>query len=364
MTAPNGNGKNASSTRNGRSSVVDALASGAFAREYRLAGIPETKGSAAPVVAAPAHARPEASVRRTTSAVLSTWNKKDELRENLASLRTQTEPFREIIVVDNCSGDGTEAMVRGEFPEVIYIRTAHDRVGACETFNMGFRRASGDYVAILDDDIVMPRDWHERTRARLEAEPETTAVVSTNVVEPEMPEWYVNDPEVNRERYMCTFRGCASLARRKPLLEAGGYDERFFIYGNERDLATRLLNRGHRILQYGGTSVFHRTPFGMKAGRRSLYFHVRNLWWYFFKYVGFWDIVRFFAIQLLLKLRWRKVHITADAIGTIGIYQVIRSTPRGWWVVAKATLDAFAGMWPCLAARRVCRHPDFSLPTK
>jgi len=54
---------------------------------------------------------------------------------------------------------------------------------------------------------------------------------------------------VNAERYMSTFRGCASLARTHALREANFYDERLFIYGNERDLTCRLLNLGYRVLQ-------------------------------------------------------------------------------------------------------------------
>jgi hypothetical protein len=102
----------------------------------------------------------------------------------------------------------------------------------------------------------------------------------------------------------------------------------------------------------------------MKGGPRSLYYHVRNLWWYLFKHVALRQIAYFFVIQLMLKVGLRRESIKADAIGTIGIYQVIRETPRGWWIVCKATLAAFAGLPRCLRQRRVCVHPDFSLPTK
>jgi hypothetical protein len=110
--------------------------------------------------------------------------------------------------------------------------------------------------------------------------------------------------------------------------------------------------------------VEHGTPFGMKAGRRSLYYHIRNMWWYFFKHVALWQIVWFFAMQVLLKLRLRREALKADAIGSIGIYRVIAETPGGWWVVARATFDAFRGLPRCLRERRVCVHPDFSLPSK
>lgn len=308
---------------------------------------------------------PGSGVRRpTAAAVITSFNKQDALLRNLDAIRAQSVAFDEVIVVDNLSTDGTIETLRRDYPEVTLIVMPHDGYGACETFNIGFRNASSEFIAILDDDVELSPRWLELMLDRFAIEPRSTAIISSKVVEPEMPQWYLDHPEVNRVRYMATFRGCASLARRTVLEECRYYDEHFFIYGNERDLAARVLNRDHRILQYPLAVVNHATPFGMKRSSRSLYFHVRNLWWYLFKHVGFWQIIHFFAIQLMLKVGFRKETIRADAIGTIGIYQVIRETSRGWWVVTKATLAAFAGLPRCLREREVCSKPDFSLPTK
>lgn len=302
--------------------------------------------------------------RPTATAVLTSFNKKDWMRINLAAIRKQNMPFDRVVVVDNCSRDGSIEMIRDEFPEVELIVMPDSSYGACETFNIGFGNADTEFIAILDDDVEMPPEWLELMYARFAKEPATTALISSKVTEPGEPEWYTNHPEVNRERYMATFRGCATLARRDALAECGYYDVDFFIYGNERDLSARLLNAGYRILQYPEAEVKHGTPFGMKAGARSLFFHVRNLWWYFFKYVKVADILRFFAIQLALKFKLRKEELRADAVGTVGVFQVIKDTPGGWWVVIKATLAAFAGLPRCMRQRKVCKHPDFSLPTK
>jgi hypothetical protein len=70
---------------------------------------------------------PNARTLPRTTAVVSTWNKRDDVRINLESLRAQTLPFAEIVVVDNASRDGTAEMIAAEFPEVRLIAMPHDR---------------------------------------------------------------------------------------------------------------------------------------------------------------------------------------------------------------------------------------------
>jgi len=256
--------------------------------------------------------------------------------------------------------------VAREFPEVDLVVMPNSDYGACETFNIGFATAHSDHVAILDDDVILPPEWLEKVLARMQAEPETTAIVSTKVVEPGMPESYRNSESANRERYMSTFRGCASLARKQALSEAGGYDERLFIYGNERDLTCRLLNLGYRVLQYPGVETFHKTPFGVQMGKRSLYYHARNAWIGMLKYAPVEDLVRL-PWLVLTKVLLRKGKAEAegavsDAVGTIGIGKSIRETRGSSWILLKALGSVIYNIPYCLRRREACRAPDFELP--
>ncbi len=303
------------------------------------------------------------------SLVISVWNRIDDLRENLAAIRAQTRAPRQVIVVDNDSTDGTPEMVTAEFPEVQLIRMPHSRYGACETFNIGFSSAVGEFVGILDDDVVLAEDYVERMLAEFAAEPETTAVLSPKVLEPEMPDWFADSEAYNRPRYMATFRGCASMARHEALRKAGYYDVELFIFGNERDLTARLLNLGYRVKMVPSVVVHHKAPFGMRHGRRSLYYHVRNFWIYAFKYVP-WSKVLSFPFVFLRKGLGRgrtggaSGEVVADAVGTIGVFDSIRAVPGGYWVCIKATLAALFKLPHCLRNRQVCRAPDFELPLK
>lgn len=305
---------------------------------------------------------------RTVTAVISAWNKSEDVRANLLGIRAQVRPFDDVVVVDNCSSDGTPQMIRRDFPEVRLVVMPNSAYGACETFNVGFSTALSEYVAILDDDVVLTPWWLERSLARMAAEPETTAVVSTKVVEPGMPESFRDSEAINRERYMSTFRGCASLARKKALDEAGGYDERLFIYGNERDLTCRLLNLGYRVLQFPGAETFHRTPFGVQMGKRSLYFHARNAFLGMLKYAPLKDLVRlpFLVIfKVLLRGGDKEAHgEVADAVGTIGIGKAVRTTPGSWWILTKAAASVLYNVPYCLKHRQAVEAPDFELPLK
>ena len=301
----------------------------------------------------------------TVSLVISVWNRKDDLRENLAAIRAQTVPADQVIVVDNDSTDGTPEMVIDEFPEVQLIRMPHSDYGACETFNVGFSSAKGDFVGILDDDVILPATFVERMVQKFDEEPATTAILSPKVIEPEMPDWYLNSEELHRERYLATFRGCGSMARAAALREAGWYDIRFFIFGNERDLTTRLLNLGYRVKMFPDVEVFHKAPFGMRHGKRSLYYHVRNFWLYAFKYLP-WSQVLGFPFKFLSKGLGGKKETdggeVGDAVGTIGLFDNIKGVKWGYWICFKATINALFNLPYCLRHRRVCRHPDFEPP--
>ena len=301
------------------------------------------------------------------SLVISVWNRREDLRENLQAIERQTRKADQVIVVDNDSTDGTPEMVLAEFPSVQLIRMPHSGYGACETFNIGFSSARGELIGILDDDIVLQPTFVEQMVDKFAAEPATTAILSPKVIEPEMPDWYRDSEEVNRERYLSTFRGCGSMARAAAIREAGWYDIRFFIFGNERDLTTRLLNLGYRVKMFPAVEVFHKAPFGMRHGKRSLYYHVRNFWLYAFKYLPWRQVIGFpfaFLKKGLGGKRRQDGGQVADAVGTIGLFDNIRQVRWGYWICLKASLAALFHFRYCLKHREVCRHEDFESPLR
>ncbi len=90
------------------------------------------------------------------SVVIPTWNRADLLRAVLRNLQEQTRVPEEIIVVDNGSTDATEA-VAAEF-SVRRIAFPENR-GFAVAVNAGIAGAVGEWIFILNNDVVLRSDW-------------------------------------------------------------------------------------------------------------------------------------------------------------------------------------------------------------
>jgi GT2 family glycosyltransferase len=115
------------------------------------------------------------------SVVVSTFQRRDALRNTIESLLNQRVPaglLYEIVIVDNNCTDGTGAMVADylqSHPELIrYI--VEDRQGVTYGRNTGVAASAGEIVAFTDDDNVVPRGWVAKICRLLEERPEVAGV--------------------------------------------------------------------------------------------------------------------------------------------------------------------------------------------
>ena len=90
------------------------------------------------------------NVNPLVSVVILTYNRMNELKNTLIKVFEQDYINIEIIVVDNASDDGTERMVKNDFPNIKYLKLVKN-IGATG-YNQGFEITSGKYVLVLDDD--------------------------------------------------------------------------------------------------------------------------------------------------------------------------------------------------------------------
>jgi len=194
--------------------------------------------------------------------VIPNWNGRRWLPGCLGSLAAQELAAGEVIVVDNGSTDGSLAYLREEHPAVRVI-ALETNTGFAHAANRGLRAASGEAVALINTDIELEPDWLRRMAATLHAHPGSAAVACKMLSLSEPDRVYDAGDVLRRDgaceqrgRFACddgrfddpgeVFGACAGAAlyRREVVLALGGFDERYFAYLEDVDLALRLRLAG------------------------------------------------------------------------------------------------------------------------
>lgn len=117
-------------------------------------------------------------VRPLVSVIVTTYNRREMLLKTLDAVLSQTYRDLELIVVDNDSGDGTEAGVAGlDDGRIRYFRNANGGVIAVNR-NFGIERAVGNFIAFCDDDDIWFPDKLERQMELFSSKPEIGVVAS------------------------------------------------------------------------------------------------------------------------------------------------------------------------------------------
>lgn len=281
------------------------------------------------------------------SLVIVNWNRRDYLSECLNSIKDQDYFPLEVIIVDNHSSDGSPEMITSDFPEYTLIKLPDSSYGACEAFNIGFAKTHGEFIGILDNDVKLPGNWVSCIIDKFNKEDDATAIISTKVVEPDMPDWYLQSNYLCKERYIDTFAGCGSLARAKILHKTGYYDEKFFIHANERDLSLRLISQGYKILHYPDVITYHKKPFGIHQGNERLYYFLRNAMWILVKHYTMKEAVLALVSHVKGNLHDGNGN-TEDTenliVGTIGIKDAVLREKGGIKTAIRAVFDGLTGV--------------------
>jgi GT2 family glycosyltransferase len=200
----------------------------------------------------------------TASIVVPNWNGRDWLPRCLEGLAAQSLTPREVIVVDNGSTDDSLGYLRAAHPDVRILELGRN-TGFAHAVNRGIEAAGAELVALVNTDVVPVPDWLARLVGALEADP-GAASVACKMLSLADPDEVYDAGDVLRRDGACEQRGrfarddgrwdepgevfgaCAGAAlyRRGALLDVGGFDERYFAYLEDVDLALRLRLAGWR----------------------------------------------------------------------------------------------------------------------
>ncbi|MFD5826494.1 glycosyltransferase family 2 protein [Lentzea sp. NPDC060358] len=153
-----------------------------------------------------------------------------------------------------------DALAAGEGPdpcEIIVVDDRETRLGPAAARNTGWREARGDWVAFVDDDVVLAPDWKARLAADLEGLPADVGASQARIVVPLPDDRRPTDAERGTAGLATAHWITADMAyRREALARAGGFDERFpRAYREDAELALRVQDHGYRIVRGARTTT-------------------------------------------------------------------------------------------------------------
>lgn len=191
------------------------------------------------------------------SVIVVNWNRRDLLGKCLESITGPQAGPLEIIVVDNGSTDGSAEMVAGKFPFARVIANRDNR-GFCGGNNQGIAAATGEFIALLNNDAEAEPHWAAALKKALVEHPGAGMAASKILVYDNarmidkvghliFPDGQnrgrgsgaMDDGQFDRVEEVLWPDGCAAMYRKTMLDEIGGFDEDFFAYADDADLGMR-----------------------------------------------------------------------------------------------------------------------------
>ncbi len=177
------------------------------------------------------------------SIIIVNYNTRDYLARCLQSLAGISGIVAEIIVVDNASKDSSMKMVRERFPETTVIANTENR-GFAKANNQAIAVSKGRYLYFLNPDAEVREGVPDAMISHMEKYPDV-GLAGTRLANPDgsdqssVESRYPGQKHAGKEMAglkgdIAWVLGASMIARRMAVVNAGGFNEDFFLYGEEQ----------------------------------------------------------------------------------------------------------------------------------
>jgi len=223
------------------------------------------------------------------SIIIVNFNVKYFLEQCLCSVEKAIDKIdAEVIVVDNNSTDDSIAYLKPKFPFVKFIYN-EENVGFAKANNQALPHCSGDYILYLNPDTIIPEDCLEKCIAFFENTPDCGGIGikmidGSGTFLPESKRGFPSplasffkltglsdlfprsrifnqyslgylNPFVNHK--VDVLAGAFLMAKSNIIKATKGFDESFFMYGEDIDLSYRIQQLGYNNYYFADSTVLH-----------------------------------------------------------------------------------------------------------
>ena len=251
------------------------------------------------------------------SAVIVTYNSRDVIAACLDSFAGHTSRDTcEVVVLDNCSTDGTAEFVESSYPWVRLVRSTRN-AGLSAGNNAGVAASSGESVAIINPDVRFDADVLSPLAAYLRAHGDV-GVVAPKLLNDDgslqlscrafpgystvlfnryslltrlLPdnrrsrEYLMSDYDHASIRDVDWVSGAALMFPRRIFDRLGGWDAGFFLFNEDVDFCRRVHDAGYRVVYDPEVFVYHSIGISKVASSHIIIERHRSIWRYYRKHL-------------------------------------------------------------------------------
>lgn len=226
---------------------------------------------------------------KTISIIIVNYNVKDLLKECIDSIyRSVYNGKIEIIVVDNNSKDNSIKFLSNIFKDVIFIQN-QENLGFSKANNIGFEKASGDYLLILNPDTIIQPDTLQKMSDLLDENPKI-GMAGCKVLNSDgsfqlacrrsfptpwnsfcklfglqkifprsklFAAYNLTYKDIDKQYEVDALIGAFMFTRKEVIEKVQGFDEDFFMYGEDLDLCFKIKKHGWKIVYSPITKITH-----------------------------------------------------------------------------------------------------------
>jgi len=200
------------------------------------------------------------------SIIIVSYNTAELLVECLNSIVSQSNREIEVIVVDNASSDASASLVAQDFPWVKLIANEHN-LGFARANNQALKISQGRYIYFLNPDTVVQPGVFEAMIDFMSAHSDI-GLAGTRILNPDgtlqssVEKRYPGQKRAKQDLEglkgeIAWVLGASMIARRAVVEDLEGFDEDFFLYGEEQDLCLRIRKTGWKIGHIPDAVVVH-----------------------------------------------------------------------------------------------------------
>jgi len=200
------------------------------------------------------------------SIIVVNYNTSDFLEVCLESIWRQTGAAHQTVVVDNAGEDGGAEMVRRKFPWAFLIAN-QSNAGFARANNQALSYCGGRYIFYLNPDTELQEGAFARMTAYMDANRQV-GLAGCRLVNPDGSPQSSTEARYPGQKYaagelkglggdIAWVMGAAMVAETSLIKTLGGFDERFFIYGEDADLCLRVRKAGFQIGYIDDAVVVH-----------------------------------------------------------------------------------------------------------